>query len=71
MNDAELIIIGAGPGGVAAAVEAVRAGVTVKIFDENPKPGGRIYGQLNDGFKLINPRFLGPDYEKVRISGML
>jgi len=64
VNDPELIIIGAGPGGIAAAVEAVRAGVTVKILDENPKPGGRIYGQLNDGFKLINPRFLGPDYEK-------
>ena len=64
VKDPELIIIGAGPGGIAAAVEAARAGVTVKILDENPKPGGRIYGQLNDGFKLINPRFLGPDYEK-------
>jgi thioredoxin reductase len=64
VKDPELIIIGAGPGGIAAAVEAARAGVTVKILDENPKPGGRIYGQLNDGFKLINPRFLGPDFEK-------
>jgi NADPH-dependent 2,4-dienoyl-CoA reductase/sulfur reductase-like enzyme len=64
VNDSELIIIGAGPGGIAAAVEAAEAGVAVKILDENPKPGGRIYGQLNDGFKLINPRFLGPDYEK-------
>ncbi len=64
MKNPELIIIGAGPGGIAAAVEAARAGVSVKILDENPKPGGRIYSQLNDGFKLVNPGFLGPDYEK-------
>jgi thioredoxin reductase len=64
VKNPELIIIGAGPGGIAAAVEAARAGVSVKILDENPKPGGRIYGQLNDGFKLVNPGFLGPDYEK-------
>ena len=64
MRDPELIIVGAGPGGIAAAVEAARAGVSVKILDENPKPGGRIYGQLNDGFKLVHPGFLGPDYEK-------
>ena len=64
MKDPELIIVGAGPGGIAAAVEAARAGVSVKILDENPKPGGRIYGQLNDGFKLVHPGFLGPDYEK-------
>ncbi|MGD8470203.1 MAG: FAD-dependent oxidoreductase [Desulfobacterales bacterium] len=64
MKDPELIIIGAGPGGIAAAIEAAKAGVSVKILDENAKPGGRIYGQLNNGFKLINPKFLGPDYEK-------
>jgi NADPH-dependent 2,4-dienoyl-CoA reductase/sulfur reductase-like enzyme len=64
VKDPELIIIGAGPGGIAAAIEAAKAGVSVKILDENAKPGGRIYGQLNNGFKLINPKFLGPDYEK-------
>ncbi len=64
VKDPELIVVGAGPGGIAAAVEAARAGATVTILDENPKPGGRIYGQFNDGFKLLNPKFLGPDYEK-------
>jgi len=67
LKNPELIIIGAGPAGIAAAVEAARAGVTVKILDENPKPGGRIYGQLNDGFKLLNPGFLSPDYEKGKV----
>ena len=64
MKDPELIIIGAGPGGIAAAVEAAKAGAAVKILDENPKPGGRIYSQLNDGFKLVDPGYLGPDYQK-------
>jgi NADPH-dependent 2,4-dienoyl-CoA reductase/sulfur reductase-like enzyme len=67
VKDPELIVIGAGPGGIAAAVEAARAGVTTTILDENPKPGGRIYGQFNDGFKLMNPKFLGPDYEKGKM----
>ena len=38
--------------------------MSVKILDENPKPGGRIYSQLNDGFKLVDPVYLGPDYQK-------
>lgn len=67
VKDPELIIIGAGPGGIAVAVEAARAGVSVKILDENPKPGGKIYSQHNDGFKLINSRFLGRDYEKGKV----
>jgi thioredoxin reductase/bacterioferritin-associated ferredoxin len=67
VKDPELVIIGAGPGGIAAAVEAARAGVSVTILDENPKLGGRIYGQFNDGFKLVNPGFLGPDYEKGKV----
>ncbi len=64
VNAPELIVIGAGPGGIAAAVEAAKAGVTVTLLDENEKPGGRIYGQFNDGFRLIHPKFLGSDYEK-------
>jgi thioredoxin reductase/bacterioferritin-associated ferredoxin len=67
VKNPELIVIGAGPGGIAAAIEAVRAGVSVKILDENAKPGGRIYGQLNDGLKLVNSRFLGPDYNKGKV----
>ncbi|MEJ2728462.1 MAG: FAD-dependent oxidoreductase [Deltaproteobacteria bacterium] len=64
MKSPELIVVGAGPGGIAAAIEAARAGVNIKILDENTSPGGRIYGQLNDGLKLINPAFLGSDYNK-------
>jgi thioredoxin reductase/bacterioferritin-associated ferredoxin len=67
VKDSELIIIGAGPGGIAAAVEAAKAGVTTAIIDENQKPGGRIYCQFNDGFKLMNPKFLGSDYVRGKV----
>ena len=66
MKSPELVVVGAGPGGIAAAVEAAKAGVDVTVLDENPKAGGRIYGQFNDGFKLLDAKFLGPDYEKGR-----
>src|SRR5262245_66398068 len=31
-----LVVVGAGPAGVAAAIEAARAGVEVMLVDENP-----------------------------------
>jgi NADPH-dependent 2,4-dienoyl-CoA reductase/sulfur reductase-like enzyme len=41
-EEARLAIVGAGPAGLAAAWEASRAGVAVKLFDEQPWPGGRL-----------------------------
>lgn len=63
---AELVIIGAGPGGLAAALEAVNAGVQVTILDENPKAGGQIFRQMEDGFKVVDPTALGRDYPRGR-----
>jgi NADPH-dependent 2,4-dienoyl-CoA reductase/sulfur reductase-like enzyme len=39
----ELAIIGAGPGGLAAAVKARRFGLSVTVIDEQPAPGGQIW----------------------------
>ncbi|MBW1699308.1 MAG: FAD-dependent oxidoreductase [Deltaproteobacteria bacterium] len=64
MKEMELVIIGGGPGGIAAAIEAVKAGVTVVLLDENLKPGGQIYRQFENGFVVNNPKPLGPAYEK-------
>jgi hydrogen cyanide synthase HcnB len=64
VKEFELVVIGAGPGGIAAAVEAAKAGLNAIVLDENSKPGGRIYGQHNEGFSLTDPKFMGPDYEK-------
>ncbi|HEY0065096.1 MAG TPA: FAD/NAD(P)-binding oxidoreductase [Telluria sp.] len=38
-----LLILGAGPAGLAAAEAASRAGQPVRLIDENPQPGGQIW----------------------------
>jgi sarcosine oxidase, subunit alpha len=43
----DLIIIGAGPAGLAAAIASASNGLTVTIVDEFIKPGGRLLGQLH------------------------
>jgi NADPH-dependent 2,4-dienoyl-CoA reductase/sulfur reductase-like enzyme len=40
-----LVIVGAGPAGMAAAVVAAEAGLNPLVLDENPQPGGQIYRQ--------------------------
>ncbi len=66
LKEAELVIIGTGPGGIAAAIESAKSGVTPTILDEDTKPGGRIYWQFKEGFEVTDTKFLGPDYEKGR-----
>lgn len=41
----DLLIIGAGPAGLMAALSAGRAGVDVLLVDENALPGGRLLGE--------------------------
>ena len=43
MIESEFAIIGGGPGGIAAAIEAAKAGVKVTLLDENERLGGQIY----------------------------
>lgn len=38
-----LVVIGAGPAGLAAAVTAAGQGVEVALFDQQDAPGGQIY----------------------------
>lgn len=59
----DLAVIGAGPGGLAAATEAAEAGAHVLLLDENGTPGGQIYRAItrNDPQELP---FLGRDYWK-------
>lgn len=57
----DLAIIGAGPAGMGAALEACAAGLSVVVLDEQPRPGGQIYRnveQASDRAKKI----LGADY---------
>ena len=64
MTDPTLVIIGAGPAGMAAASEAVRAGVRVAVLDENLRPGGQIYRQLDSSFTVTAPGALGRDFQR-------
>ena len=64
MKEAELAIIGGGPGGVVAAIEAAKAGVKVTLLDENQRLGGQIYRQFEKGFTVTDSEVLGEDYEK-------
>ena len=46
---ADVGIVGAGPGGMAAAVELARQGLSVTILDEGMRAGGQIFRQLPEG----------------------
>lgn len=53
---ADLAIVGAGPAGLAAAIEARRLGVEVIVLDEYPKPGGQYFRQpLVNGASATEP----------------
>ncbi|MCR8644789.1 NAD(P)/FAD-dependent oxidoreductase [Paenibacillus sp. N1-5-1-14] len=43
----DVIIIGAGPAGLSAAIVCAENGLQVKVIDEFMKPGGRLLGQLH------------------------
>jgi NADPH-dependent 2,4-dienoyl-CoA reductase/sulfur reductase-like enzyme len=45
-----MVCVGAGPAGLAAAVEAARNGVEVVVYDENDRPGGQLFKQIHKFF---------------------
>jgi len=57
----DIIIIGAGPAGLSAAVTASAHGLDVIVLDDQPSVGGQIYRNIeNAGKEKI--KLLGPDY---------
>jgi thioredoxin reductase/bacterioferritin-associated ferredoxin len=48
-----IVIVGAGPAGMAAAIEAARAGLTVHVYDENTSPGGQVYRQPREPMQTL------------------
>ena len=43
MSAIDLLVVGAGPAGMAAAIAARRHGLTVLVVDDQPAPGGQIW----------------------------
>ncbi|MGB5339917.1 MAG: FAD-dependent oxidoreductase, partial [Gammaproteobacteria bacterium] len=58
-----LVIIGAGPAGLAAAVVAAEHGLDVALLDEQPTPGGQIYRAM-EAIPAERARLLGAEYRR-------
>lgn len=61
MERHDLIVIGAGPAGLSAAIEAAKTGMDVVVFDENAKPGGQLFKQIH--------KFFGSKEHKAKVRG--
>ena len=57
----DLVVIGGGPAGLAAASTAARAGLATVLFDENAGVGGQIYRGITAN-PVRNRAILGEDY---------
>ena len=50
MKKTQILVIGAGPAGLGAAIEAARLGAKVVLLDENEKAGGQLFKQIHKFF---------------------
>ena len=50
MREVELLVVGAGPAGIGAAIEASRYGAKVLLVDDKDKPGGQLFKQIHKFF---------------------
>ncbi|ASW01621.1 NAD(P)/FAD-dependent oxidoreductase [Paraburkholderia aromaticivorans] len=62
----DLLIVGAGPAGMAAAIEARARGLTVIVADEGKQAGGQIYRQAAHSPLAHADQVLGADYAAGR-----
>jgi len=68
MNSVDLLIIGAGPAGMAAAIEARRHGVDVLVIDDQPEPGGQIWRSVETVAAEPRGVLLGKTYQAGKAS---
>ena len=62
MKTFDLVVIGGGPAGIAAAATAAKHGLSVALIDERPTLGGQIYKRVGPGFKVKSAKEVGKDY---------
>ena len=64
MRDADVIVIGAGPGGLAAATAAGEKGARVLLLERDAIVGGILNQCIHDGFGLVRykEQLSGPEY---------
>lgn len=63
-KEIDLFIVGAGPAGMNAAVEARRHGLTVMLADDQPAPGGQIWRAVEQAADGPLGRILGDEYRQ-------
>ena len=64
MSEMDLLILGAGPAGMSAAVTARRHGLSVTVIDDQPAPGGQIWRAVE--MARSRDDILGPSYVEGR-----
>ena len=57
----DLLVVGAGPAGLAAATTAAQQGVATILLDEQAAPGGQIYRAMTST-PILDRKILGEDY---------
>lgn len=57
----DMIVVGAGPAGLSAAIEAAKNGIKPLVLDENARPGGQLFKQIH--------KFFGSKEHKAKIRG--
>lgn len=61
MKRYDLVVVGAGPAGLSAAIEAAKCGIDVAVFDENARPGGQLFKQIH--------KFFGSKEHRAKVRG--
>ena len=76
-EERDLLIVGAGPAGLAAAEAAAAAGVAATVLDERPQPGGQYFKPLAPSHRFSEPRARDRQFaagaalvERVRAAGV-
>ena len=64
MLQTDIAIVGSGPAGLAAAVEAAAAGARVTLIDEYLRLGGQFFKHMPVGFTVEDTSALGKDYAR-------
>ena len=62
----DVVVVGGGPAGLAAATEAATSGLAVALVDERPTLGGQIFKQPGPGFRVADAAALGKDFRRGR-----
>jgi thioredoxin reductase/Fe-S-cluster-containing hydrogenase component 2 len=57
-----IAVVGAGPAGLAAAIEAAKAGAQVTLIDENARSGGQLFKQIH--------KFFGSEAHRAGVRGV-